>query len=73
MLIRLQRRKTVGFCKGVREINVDSICPREIEIVRRNESKVTIGVEYPWLFVKCKVCKGFGHATYACTKQEKKI
>jgi hypothetical protein len=26
-----------------------------------------VGIEYPWLPVKCKKCKSFGQLNYACT------
>jgi hypothetical protein len=29
-------------------------------------------VEYSWLPPKCSICKGFGHAAYACVKKDKK-
>lgn len=34
---------------------------------------ITVGIEYPWLPTKCKKCRTFGHATYACTKIEKQV
>jgi hypothetical protein len=34
---------------------------------------VAVGIEYPWLPVKCKKCKAFGHLAHTCTKIEKQI
>jgi hypothetical protein len=35
--------------------------------------RVVVGIEYPWLPVKCNKCKSFGHLAYACTKVEKQV
>jgi hypothetical protein len=39
------------------EVNIDSEFPKEIEIIGADGSRVAIGIEYPWLPVKCKKCK----------------
>jgi hypothetical protein len=31
--------------------------------------RVVVGIEYPWLPIKCKKCKSFGHLSHTCTKQ----
>jgi hypothetical protein len=41
--------------------------------VGANGERVVVGVEYPWLPVKCKKCKSFGHLTFSCTKVEKQV
>ena len=55
------------------KVNIDSDFPKEIEIVGAYGSKVPVGIEYPWLPVKCKKCKAFGHLTHTSTKIEKQI
>jgi hypothetical protein len=54
-------------------MNINSLWPKEIVISRRNGTKITIEVEYPWLPAKCKIFKGFGHAAFACAKIEQKV
>ena len=34
---------------------------------------MVVGIEYPWLTVKCKKCKSFGHLDYVCTKIERQV
>lgn len=63
--------KRLRYARVLVEIDVTSDCPKEIVIRRTDGSKVTIGVEYPWLPAKCSICGGFGHA--ACAKKEKKV
>lgn len=66
-------QKRLGFARVLVEIDINSECPKEIEICRSNGNSIIIGVEYPWLPPKCSTCGGFGHATYACANKEKKV
>jgi len=66
-------QKRLGFARVLVEIDMNSDCPKEIEIQRSNGEVVTVGVVYPWLPPKCSVCKGFGHAAFACSKKEKQV
>ena len=63
----------IGFARVLVEVNVDYEFPKEIEVVGANGESAVVGVEYPWLLVKCKKCKSFGHLTYSCTKIEKQV
>jgi hypothetical protein len=63
----------IGFARVLDEVNVDSEFPKDIEVVGANGERVVVGVEYPWLPVKCKKCKSFGHLTFSCTKVEKQV
>jgi hypothetical protein len=63
----------LGFARVLVEVNIDSDFPQEIEIVGADGSKVAVGIEYPWLPVKCKKCKAFGHLAHTSTKIEKQI
>jgi hypothetical protein len=63
----------LGFARVLVEVNIDSDFPKEIEIVGADGSRVAVGIEYPWLPVKCKKCKAFGHLAHTCTKIEKQI
>ena len=44
----------LGFARVLVEVNMDSDFPKEVEIVGANRSRVVVGVEYPWIPVKCK-------------------
>jgi hypothetical protein len=63
----------IGFARVLAEVNVDYDFPKEIEVEGADGKKVVVGIEYPWLPVKCKKCRSFGHLTYACTKIEKQV
>jgi hypothetical protein len=67
-----EEQKQLGYARVLVEIDVESECPKEIEICKTNGDLITIGVEYPWLPPKCSLCGGFGHAIYACSKKETK-
>jgi hypothetical protein len=60
----------LGFARVLIEVNVDSKFLKEIEIEGANGVKVTVGIEYPWLPVKCKKCRSFGHLSHNCTRME---
>jgi hypothetical protein len=68
-----EEQKRLGFARVLVEIDMNSDCPKEIEIQRSNGEIVYVGVVYPWLPPKCSICKGFGHATYACSKKGKQV
>jgi hypothetical protein len=55
------------------EENVDFEFPKDIEVKGATGERVVVGVEYPWLPIKCKKCKSFGHLNYSCTKIEKQV
>jgi hypothetical protein len=63
----------LGFARVLVEVNVDSEFPKEIEIAGSDGIPVTVGIEYPWIPIKCNKCKLFGHAAHACTKVEKAV
>jgi hypothetical protein len=63
----------LGFARVLIEVNVDSEFPKEIEIEGADGVRVTVGIEYPWLPVKCKKCRSFGHLAHNCTRMEKQV
>jgi hypothetical protein len=63
----------LGFARVLVEIDVDSDFPKEIEIIGINGVVVKVGIDYPWLPIKCKKCRSFGHVTHMCTKVEKNV
>lgn len=67
-----QKQQRLGFARVLVEDNIHDALSKEIEIDLGNDS-ITVGVEYSWIPIKCKMCSSFGHATYACTKKEKKV
>jgi len=54
-------------------VAVESEFPNEIDVVNLNDGIIKIGVEYPWLPIKCKKCSFFGHATHTCSKTKKAV
>jgi hypothetical protein len=63
----------IGFARVLVEVSIDSDFPKEIEIVGVDGNRVVVGIEYPWIPVKCMKCKSFGHLAHTCTKVEKKL
>ncbi|XP_059431576.1 uncharacterized protein LOC132165089 [Corylus avellana] len=63
----------LGFARVLVEVDIDSDFPREVEVVGADGGRVAVGIEYPWLPIKCKKCKSFGHLAHACTKVEKQV
>jgi hypothetical protein len=61
----------LGFARMLVEINIESDFPKKVEVVGVDGNRVIVGVEYPWIPVKCKKCKTFGHLAHTCTKIEK--
>jgi len=53
------------------EVNIDSAFPKEIDILGSSGDVVKVGIEYPWLPIKCRKCMSFGHASHTCIKVEK--
>ena len=63
----------IGYARVLVEVSVESDFPKEIEIVGADGSRVVVGIEYPWIPVKCHKCKSFCHLTHTCTKIEKQV
>ncbi|XP_059441719.1 uncharacterized protein LOC132174022 [Corylus avellana] len=63
----------LGFARVLVEVDMNYVFPKEIEIVGVDGGRVVVGIEYPWLLVKCKKCKLFGHLSHTCTKVEKQV
>ena len=66
-----EEHQRLGFARILVEVDMNSNFPKEIEVVGVDGSRVVVGIEYPWLPVKCKKCKSFGHLSHACSKVEK--
>jgi hypothetical protein len=63
----------LGFARVLVEVNIDSDFPKEVEIAGLNGQTVVVGIEYPWIPLKCKKCKTFGHASHTCNRVEKSV
>jgi hypothetical protein len=63
----------IGFARVLVEVSIDSDFPKKIEIVGVDGNRVVVGIEYPWIPIKCMKCKSFGHLAHTCTKVEKKL
>jgi hypothetical protein len=68
-----EEQRRLAFARVLVEVDVDSDFSKKIDIIDLNEEVIKIGVEYPWLSIKCKKCSLFGHATHTCKKTEKAI
>jgi hypothetical protein len=68
-----ENHSRLRFARVLVEVYIDAEFPKEIEVIGLDGGILTIGVEYPWLPIRCKKCRLFGHATYTCTKAEKAI
>jgi hypothetical protein len=68
-----EEQRRLGFARVLVEVAVESEFPKEIDVVDLNDRIIKIGVEYPWVPIKCKKCSFFGHATHTCSKTEKAV
>jgi hypothetical protein len=69
----IEEQLRIGFARVLVEVSIDSDFPKEIEIVGVDGNRVVVGIEYPWIPIKCMKCKSFGHLAHTCTKVEKKL
>ena len=63
----------LGFARVLVEMDIEFVFPKEIEIAGVDRGRVIVSIEYPWLLVKCKKCKMFGHLSLTCTEVEKHV
>jgi hypothetical protein len=63
----------LGFARVLVEVDIDSMFSKEVEVIGVDGGRVVVGIEYPWLPVKCKKCRSFGHLSHSCTKVEKQV
>jgi hypothetical protein len=67
-----EEQKRLGYARVLVEIDVNSKCPKEIDIELDGDS-IVIGVEYPWLPLKYSLCASFGYAAYAYSRKSTKV
>jgi hypothetical protein len=63
----------LGFARVLVEVDIDSMFPKEVKVIGVDGGRVVVGIEYPWLPIKCKKCRSFGHLSHSCTKMEKQV
>jgi len=69
----IEEQLRLGFARVLVEVDVESTFPKEVEVIGFSGDVINVGVEYPWLPIKCKKCNTFGHATHTCSKVEKAV
>ncbi|KAK8577858.1 hypothetical protein V6N13_076537 [Hibiscus sabdariffa] len=55
-------RQRLAYAKVCVELSVEVVVPRFITVVLCNRTKVSVGVEVPWMPVRCGKCAVFGHS-----------
>jgi hypothetical protein len=63
----------LGFARILVEVDIEDEFPKEIDLIGLDGEVIKIGIEYPWIPIRCKNCSLFGHATHTCTKIEKPL
>ena len=56
----------LGFARVFVEVDVNAQFPEEIEVDMGNGHACVVGIEYPWIPIKCSKCCVFGHLTRDC-------
>jgi hypothetical protein len=69
----IEEQLRIGFARVLVEVNVDSEFPKEVEVIGVDGERVVVGIEYPWVPVKSKKCKSFGHLDFVCPKIERQV
>uniref|UniRef100_A0A2N9IVN5 Reverse transcriptase zinc-binding domain-containing protein n=1 Tax=Fagus sylvatica TaxID=28930 RepID=A0A2N9IVN5_FAGSY len=54
------------FARVFVEVDIDAQFPEEIEVDMGNGHSFVVGIEYPWIPIKCTKCSVFGHLTRNC-------
>uniref|UniRef100_A0A2N9J3H3 Reverse transcriptase domain-containing protein n=1 Tax=Fagus sylvatica TaxID=28930 RepID=A0A2N9J3H3_FAGSY len=62
----MESNSRLGFARVFVEVDIDTQFPEEIEVDMGNGQSFVVGIEYPWIPVKCKKCSVFGHLTREC-------
>ena len=68
-----ERQLRLGFARVVVEVDVESELPKELDVVDGDGKLIIVGIEYPWIPIKCSKCKAFGHSKHACLREGKKL
>ena len=62
-------QQRLAFAKVCVEVEAAKDIPKIIEVERRNGSIIPVGVEIPWMPMKCSTCCIFGHCDKECPRK----
>jgi hypothetical protein len=68
-----EQQLRLGFARVVVEVDVELEIPKELDVVDGDGKLIIVGIEYPWIPIKCPKCKAFGHSKHACLRKGKKL
>jgi hypothetical protein len=54
-----EEQQRLGFARFVVEVDVESELPTELDVVDGDDKLIVVGIEYPWIPIKCAKCKVF--------------
>lgn len=63
----IEDQQRFGFARFLVDVDVDYALPKELVVDVGDGKLITVGVEYPWLPIKCTRCKSLGDPMHACT------
>ncbi|XP_074314107.1 uncharacterized protein LOC141649312 [Silene latifolia] len=59
----------LGFARIMVEVEIDQSFPNSITFEDELGNEVKVAIEYDWITITCKQCRGIGHATNACRRK----
>ncbi|XP_074289309.1 uncharacterized protein LOC141614463 [Silene latifolia] len=59
----------LGFARIMVEVEIDQSFPNSVTFEDELGNEVKVAIEYDWLPITCKQCRGIGHATNACRRK----
>lgn len=62
-----------GFAGILVEVDINVEFPKNIEEDMGNGRSCVVEIEYPWIPLRCKQCKMFGHVAFACPNKINKV
>ena len=60
-LHHIEANSRLRFARVFVEVDIDAQFPEEIEVDMGNGHSFVVGIEYPWIPVKCTKCSVFGY------------
>lgn len=67
-----KNRDKLMFAKILVEVTIGQHYPKCIQFVNEKGALMEQSVEYDWLPIECTHCRGIGHASHACSKNNPK-
>lgn len=65
-----EANQRLGFARVFVEVDLEAEFPREIEVDMGDGNSFLVGIEYPWIPMKCAKCNFFGHTAANCGNTE---